>query len=140
MYQYEFAQRMVAKANTEDYSRLSVNTHYFADADIIMKIPPSAFSPPPEVWSAVVKVVPRPSSFHVEDPQFFLDLVTAVFLQRRKKLRNAIINGNHLLNVPNIKQIVAELPEEFMSKRAENLEPHELAEIANHIFKMKATS
>ncbi|MCM1986117.1 MULTISPECIES: 16S rRNA (adenine(1518)-N(6)/adenine(1519)-N(6))-dimethyltransferase RsmA [Methanococcoides] len=140
MYQYEFAQRMVAKANTEDYSRLSVNTHYFADADIIMKIPPSAFSPPPEVWSAVVKVVPRPSSFHVEDPQFFLDLVTAVFLQRRKKLRNAIIKGNHLLNVPNIKQIVAELPEEFMSKRAENLEPHELAEIANHIFKMKATS
>ncbi|MEL4304401.1 16S rRNA (adenine(1518)-N(6)/adenine(1519)-N(6))-dimethyltransferase RsmA [Methanococcoides sp. LMO-2] len=137
MYQYEFAQRMVAKANTEDYSRLSVNTHYFADASIIMKIAPSAFSPPPEVWSAVVKVVPRPAPFHVDEPEFFLNLVTAGFLQRRKKLRNAIIKGNHLLKVPNIKQIVDELPEELMSKRAENLEPQELADIANHICKMK---
>jgi 16S rRNA (adenine1518-N6/adenine1519-N6)-dimethyltransferase len=139
MYQYEFAQRMVAEANTEDYSRLSVNTHYFADTSIIMKIPPSAFSPPPEVWSAVVKVVPRPSPFQVDEPEFFLNLVTAGFLQRRKKLRNAIIKGNHLLKVPNIKQIVDELPEEQMSKRAENLEPHELADIANYICKMKNT-
>ncbi|MGM0770707.1 MAG: 16S rRNA (adenine(1518)-N(6)/adenine(1519)-N(6))-dimethyltransferase RsmA [Halobacteriota archaeon] len=139
MYQYEFAQRMVAKANTEDYSRLSVNTHYFADASIIMKIPPSAFSPPPEVWSAVVRLVPRPAPFHVEEPEFFLNVVTAGFLQRRKKLRNAIVKGNHILKVPNIKQIVEQLPEDFMSKRAENLKPQEFADIANSICKMKNT-
>ncbi|WP_440951737.1 16S rRNA (adenine(1518)-N(6)/adenine(1519)-N(6))-dimethyltransferase RsmA [Methanococcoides sp. FTZ1] len=137
MYQYEFAQRMVAKANTEDYSRLSVNTYYFADASVIMKIPPSAFSPPPEVWSAVVKIVPRPAPFQVDDPEFFLNLVTAGFLQRRKKLRNSIVKGNHLLKVPDIKQIVNKLPEELISKRAENLEPHELADIANQICRMK---
>ncbi|NYT19497.1 MAG: 16S rRNA (adenine(1518)-N(6)/adenine(1519)-N(6))-dimethyltransferase, partial [Methanosarcinales archaeon] len=55
------------------------------------------------------------------------------------KLRNAIIKGNHLLKVPNIKQIVDKLPDEQMNKRAENLEPHELADIANHICRMKNT-
>ncbi|MDO9517668.1 MAG: 16S rRNA (adenine(1518)-N(6)/adenine(1519)-N(6))-dimethyltransferase RsmA [Methanosarcinaceae archaeon] len=134
MYQYEFAKRMVSSSNSKDYSRLSVNTNYFADAKIIIKVPASAFSPQPEVRSAVVELVPRPSPFKVDDEAFFLRFVTAVFSQRRKKLRNAIVNANSILGVNNIKQIVAQLPEDFMVKRAENLEPHELADIANRIL------
>ncbi len=134
MYQYEFAKRMVSLSNSKDYSRLSVNTNYFADAKIIIKVPASAFSPQPEVRSAVVELIPRPSPFKVDDEAFFLRFVTAVFSQRRKKLRNAIVNTNHMLNVNNIKQIVGQLPVEFMGKRAENLEPHELADIANRIL------
>lgn len=134
MYQYEFAQRMVSPSNSKDYSRLSVNTNYFADASIIIKVPPSAFSPRPEVRSAVVELVPRPSPFKVDDEAFFLRFVTAVFSQRRKKMKNAIVNTNSMLGVNNIKQIVGQLPEEFMGKRAENLEPRELADIANRIL------
>ncbi len=58
MYQYEFARRMIAKPGSDDYSRLTVNTAYFADASIIMKVPKGVFSPPPQVESAVVKVCP----------------------------------------------------------------------------------
>ena len=134
MYQYEFAKRMISPCNSKDYSRLSVNTNYFADASIIIKVPPSAFSPQPEVKSAVVELIPRPAPFKVDDEAFFLRFVTAVFSQRRKKLRNAIVNTNHMLNVNNIKQIVAQLPDKFMEKRAENLEPRELADIANSIL------
>ena len=137
MYQYEFDQRMVATANSKDYSRLSVNTSYFADASLLMKIPPSAFKPAPEVNSAVIMVKPRPSPFQIDDEDFFLKFVTAIFSQRRKKLKNAIINTNYMLGIKDVKYVVGQLPEEFMSKRAENLEPHELADIANRIVALK---
>jgi len=137
MYQYEFAQRMVASANSGDYSRLSVNTCYFADASIIMTVLPSAFSPPPEVRSAVVELIPRPAPFKVVDEDFFLRFVTAVFSQRRKKLKNSILKTSHLLGVTNLKQIVEQLPGEFMNKRAENLEPSELADIANQVVALE---
>lgn len=137
MYQYEFAVRMVSLPNCKDYSRLTVDTCYFADASILMKVPKSAFQPAPEVDSAVVKLVPRPAPFEVKDQAFFMDFVAAVFSQRRKKLRNAILNTNHVLKIPEIKEIIARLPEDLMSKRAENLSPEELAQIANQIIDLK---
>jgi 16S rRNA (adenine1518-N6/adenine1519-N6)-dimethyltransferase len=138
MYQYEFAKRMVSPPNCKDYSRLTVNTSYFADASILMKVPKSAFQPVPEVDSAVIKLVPRPAPFEVRDEPFFLEFVLAVFSQRRKKLRNAILNTNHLLKIPEVKEIVNQLPDEFMGKRAENLTPGELAEVANRIVELKS--
>ncbi|MGB9939223.1 16S rRNA (adenine(1518)-N(6)/adenine(1519)-N(6))-dimethyltransferase RsmA [Methanosarcina sp.] len=137
MYQYEFAARMVSLPNCKDYSRLTVDTCYFADASILMKIPKSAFQPAPEVDSAVVKLVPRPAPFEVKDEAFFMDFVAAVFSQRRKKLRNAILNTNHLLKIPDIKEVIARLPGDLMSKRAENLTPGELAQVANQIIDLK---
>ncbi len=137
MYQYEFAVRMVSLPNCKDYSRLTVDTCYFADASILMKVPKSAFQPTPEVDSAVVKLVPRPAPFEVKDQAFFMDFVAAVFSQRRKKLRNAILNTNHVLKIPEIKEIIARLPEDLMSKRAENLSPEELAQVANQIVDLK---
>ncbi len=137
MYQYEFAARMVSLPNCKDYSRLTVDTCYFADASILMKVPKNAFQPAPEVDSAVVRLVPRPAPFEVKDEDFFMDFVAAVFSQRRKKLRNAIMNTNHVLKIPNIKEVVARLPEDLMSKRAENLTPEELAKVANQIIDLR---
>ncbi|HOA69414.1 MAG TPA: 16S rRNA (adenine(1518)-N(6)/adenine(1519)-N(6))-dimethyltransferase RsmA [Methanosarcina thermophila] len=137
MYQYEFAARMVSQPNCKDYSRLTVDTCYFADASILMKVPKSAFQPAPEVDSAVVKLVPRPAPFEVKDQAFFMDFVAAVFSQRRKKLRNAILNTNHVLKIPSVKEVVARLPEDLMNKRAENLTPEELAQVANKIVDLK---
>jgi 16S rRNA (adenine1518-N6/adenine1519-N6)-dimethyltransferase len=133
MYQYEFAARMVSHPDCKDYSRLTVDTFYFAEASILMKVPKGAFQPAPEVDSSVVKLVPRPAPFEVRDEAFFLDFVAAVFNQRRKKLRNAILNTNYLLKIPGIKEVINELPDELMNKRAENLSPEQLAELANLI-------
>ncbi|MHC1576626.1 MAG: 16S rRNA (adenine(1518)-N(6)/adenine(1519)-N(6))-dimethyltransferase RsmA [Methanosarcinaceae archaeon] len=137
MYQYEFAARMIAPAGSGEYSRLSVNTQYFADVSLLMKIPPSAFSPQPQVWSAVVQVQPRPAPYEVTDEDFFLTFTTAVFNQRRKKLKNAIIQSNHLLKVASIDQVVSHLPADMLSRRAEELQPQELADLANHILALK---
>jgi len=138
MYQYEFAVRMVSLPNCKDYSRLTVDTYYFADASILMKVPKGAFQPAPEVDSAVVKLVPRPTPFEVRDEAFFMAFVAAVFSQRRKKLRNSILNTNHMLKIPSIKEVVGHLPEDLMNKRAENLTPEQLAEVANLIVYLKS--
>src|SRR5512133_1915185 len=112
MYQYEFAARMVSPPNCKDYSRLTVDTYYFANASILMRVPKGAFQPAPEVDSAVVKLVPRPAPFEVRDEAFFMKFVAAVFSQRRKKLRNAILNTNYMLKIPEIKEVIDKLPEE----------------------------
>lgn len=137
MYQYEFAQRMIAKPGSDDYSRLTVNTAYFADASIIMKVPKGVFSPPPQVESAVVKVCPRPAPFTVADRDFFLKFVTAIFTKRRKKIKNAIIESNHMLGIRNVKQVVSRLPEDAMKLRPENLDPAQLALLSNMILALQ---
>jgi len=140
MYQYEFAARMVSTPNCKDYSRLTVNTYYFSDASILMKVPKEAFHPVPEVYSAVVKIVPRPTPFRVRDEAFFMEFVAAVFSQRRKKIRNAILNTNYILKIPSIRELIAQLPKNLMDKRAENLTPEQLAEIANLIVDLRSKS
>jgi 16S rRNA (adenine1518-N6/adenine1519-N6)-dimethyltransferase len=42
-----------------------------------------------------------------------------------------------VLKIPEIKEIIARLPEDLMSKRAENLSPEELAQVANQIVDLK---
>jgi 16S rRNA (adenine1518-N6/adenine1519-N6)-dimethyltransferase len=128
------------KPNCKDYSRLTVNTYYFSDASILMKVPKEAFHPVPEVYSAVVKIVPRPTPFRVRDEAFFMEFVAAVFSQRRKKIRNAILNTNYTFKIPSIRELIAQLPEKLMDKRAENLTPEQLAEIANLIVDLRSKS
>lgn len=137
MYQYEFAQRLIAKPGSDNYSRLTVNTSYFADVSLLMRVPKGAFFPPPQVDSAVVKICPRPPPFAVIDSNFFLKFVTAIFTKRRKKLKNAIIESNHMLGIRNVKQIVSQLPEDMMKLRPENLDPAQLAALSNRIVEMQ---
>jgi 16S rRNA (adenine1518-N6/adenine1519-N6)-dimethyltransferase len=90
MLQKEVVDRMVAAPGTADYGRLSVMLQYrFAMASMV-RVPPGAFTPPPKVDSAVVRMVPlgegRPRA---RDEQLFANIVGAAFSQRRKTLRNA---------------------------------------------------
>lgn len=90
MLQKEVADRVVAKAGSEPYGFLTLYVQAFAEAKIVMTLEPRSFYPPPKVRSAVVRLDPR-------DPQLaspreeVLDLVSASFRMRRKKLVNNLI-------------------------------------------------
>jgi 16S rRNA (adenine1518-N6/adenine1519-N6)-dimethyltransferase len=90
MLQKEVVDRMVAAPGTADYGRLSVMLQYrFAMASMV-RVPPGAFTPPPKVDSAVVRMVPLGESRpRARDEQLFANIVGAAFSQRRKTLRNA---------------------------------------------------
>jgi 16S rRNA (adenine1518-N6/adenine1519-N6)-dimethyltransferase len=90
MLQKEVVERMVAAPDTPEYGRLSVMLQYRFAMALVLRVPPGAFTPPPKVDSALVRMVPlgeeRPRA---RDEAFFERLVAAAFSQRRKTLRNA---------------------------------------------------
>lgn len=139
MYQLEFAERMVAKPNTRDYSRLSVHTQYFADVRILEVVPKTAFHPQPKVKSAVVEIFPIEPPFEVDDRDFFFDFVTAVFTQRRKKMKNAILNTPQISKIKDVKDVVSSLPNDLLKGRPEEYTPEELAELSNMVYDIQSS-
>ena len=90
MLQREVVDRMVAAPDTSDYGRLSVMLQYRFEMALAVKVPPGAFTPPPKVDSAVVRMVPLPATRpRARDDVLFSQVVAAAFSQRRKTLRNA---------------------------------------------------
>ena len=91
MVQREVAQRMAAKAGTEEYGAFSVLTAYYADVKILFDVPPESFMPPPKVTSSVVRLAMRPAPPEgIQDEALFFRVVRAAFGQRRKTLVNAL--------------------------------------------------
>ncbi len=90
MFQKEVAQRIVAPVGADAYGRLAVICQTLAEADIVMDLPPRAFTPPPKVSSAVVHLTPRPER-PAEDLLAMLETVTReAFGQRRKMLKSSL--------------------------------------------------
>lgn len=135
MYQHEFAKRMVAVPGSKDYGRLSITVQYYADVQILEVVPRGAFSTPPEVSSAIVKLIPHPSPYTVKDENFFMRFLIAVFSQRRKTIKNAILNNAGLLGIRD--NALGTVPDEILRKRAEVLSPRELAELADLLYDEK---
>lgn len=101
MLQKEVADRITALPGCKDYGRLSVMIQYHCLTDALFDVPPSAFSPPPKVNSAVIRLVPRVTFEHkAQDYTLFATLVRDCFNQRRKTLRNTVKNyiNTELLN------------------------------------------
>ncbi len=100
MFQQEVAERICAAPDTEAYGRLSVLAQWICAASLALRLPPSAFTPPPKVWSAVVSLIPRAEQ---PPPGLFLAmerLTAAAFGQRRKMLRGSLkpLGGAALLD------------------------------------------
>ena len=56
MFQKEVAERIAAKPHSKAYGILSVLTQAFYDVDYLFDVPPSAFTPPPNVMSGVIRL------------------------------------------------------------------------------------
>jgi 16S rRNA (adenine1518-N6/adenine1519-N6)-dimethyltransferase len=87
--QLEVAERLVAQPGTRDYGFLTVETQCFTHPEMLFRVPPGAFSPPPKVESAAVRLTPRPAP--IEDARGFLEFAGRCFRQKRKTLRNNLL-------------------------------------------------
>lgn len=88
--QLEVAARLVAKPGRRDYGYLSVLTQFYSHPEIVLRIPPGAFRPPPKVDSALVamRLPGERSSLGIRDEEAFLRFVQRCFTQKRKTLAN----------------------------------------------------
>jgi 16S rRNA (adenine1518-N6/adenine1519-N6)-dimethyltransferase len=90
MFQREVADRIVATTDQrEDYGRLAVLCGWRAQAKILFDVPPSAFTPPPKVTSAIVELVPRTVPLSCDEDDL-ARVTQAAFGQRRKMLRQSL--------------------------------------------------
>ncbi len=133
-FQEEFARRLTAAAGSKDYSRLTVATYYRADVELLEHVPKTAFYPPPDVDSTIVRLKPKPVPFKVKDEKTFFELVRTVFTQRNKKLRNAVMPflSKHGAARDKAREIADSLP--FHDKRVRQLAPEDFGALTNEIL------
>ena len=89
MLQKEVIDRMVAKPDSSDYSRLSVMLQWRYSMANILFVPPTSFDPPPRVDSAVVRMMPHAMPPNVSI-KVLSELVQVAFSQRRKLMRHTL--------------------------------------------------
>jgi 16S rRNA (adenine1518-N6/adenine1519-N6)-dimethyltransferase len=89
MMQREVADRVAAAPGVRDYGLLSATAQMYGQTETLFTLPPSAFSPPPEVFSSVVRleVAPRFVELGV-DAAGFDSFLKKSFGQKRKTLGN----------------------------------------------------
>lgn len=126
MFQQEVAERIAAPPASDAYGRLSVLAQWLCRVELRLRIPPSAFVPPPKVWSAVVVLTPHAAQ---PEPALFaaMERVTAAaFGQRRKMLRGSLksLGGEALLARVGIAG----------ERRAETLSVVEFEKLAKEVF------
>jgi 16S rRNA (adenine1518-N6/adenine1519-N6)-dimethyltransferase len=90
MFQKEVADRIAAPAGAQAYGRLSVIAQATSQARVVMEVPARAFTPPPKVDSAVIRLTPRPDRPSPERLDALQKLTAAAFGQRRKMLRASL--------------------------------------------------
>ena len=94
--QKEVAERVVARP--PNMNLLAASVQFWAEPKIIASIPRTAFSPPPEVDSAVLLLVPRTSEVSKDKGSSrlhsrYYELVRALFKHPRKTIRNNIVKS-----------------------------------------------
>lgn len=92
MLQKEVADRLAAAPGSKRYGRLSVAAQVRVQPELLFDVPPEAFTPPPAVDSAVIRLTPLPAAVQLDSAVLSaLDQVLRVaFAQRRKRLGNAL--------------------------------------------------
>ncbi|MGR9093392.1 MAG: 16S rRNA (adenine(1518)-N(6)/adenine(1519)-N(6))-dimethyltransferase RsmA, partial [Gammaproteobacteria bacterium] len=91
MLQKEVVERMAAPPGSKAYGRLGIMLGCHLQIEPLFDVDRLAFSPPPDVTSAVVRLDPLPAGTYTIDNHAALsELVTTAFMQRRKTLRNAL--------------------------------------------------
>ncbi len=96
MMQREVADRLAAIPGTRDYGLLTATTQMHARVENLFTLAPESFSPPPDVYSTVLRLdfAPRFSELDVA-PAAFDTFLRTCFAQKRKTLANNLRAAGH---------------------------------------------
>jgi len=125
--QLEVAQRIAAHPRIRDYGYLSTLCQFYARPELIFRIPPGAFQPPPKVTSALIEMhLPgERASLGIRDESAFLKFLQLCFAHKRKTLRNNL-RGTYAHDAVAKALADAALTD---NSRAEELTLHQFAQI-----------
>ncbi len=119
MVQEEVAQKLLKKSG-RDYGYTSLFFQHYFELELLAKIPPTAFVPPPKVYSRLVYFKPRANLIEIPDELNFWKFIKLCFKFPRRTLRNNFASTHYNLN---------KLTPEILILRAQQLTITELLEI-----------
>lgn len=127
MLQKEVVDRLAAEPGSEAYGRLSVMAQYHCKISALFDVPPSAFYPPPQVNSSIVRLIPHAfTPYLANDYSHFSNIVKEAFSHRRKTLRNSL---KHMVSDDHWKTLSIN-----PQQRAEELGVEAYVMISNHVL------
>jgi len=136
MVQKEVADRLTAEPGGKMAGAITYSVCYYTIPKEVVFVPKESFIPAPEVDSAVIQLQIREKPpVELENEADFFAIVKASFMQRRKTLKNGLVNGK-LFNKEEIDEMyrVCSLPENC---RGENLTLEQFASIANYYTRQR---
>lgn len=122
MFQKEVGLRLCAEPGSKAYGIPSVMAALYYNRDYLFDIPPSAFTPPPKVDSAMVYLHRKKEADPEEPYHNIIKVVKAAFNQRRKTMRNSLKAISEGRDFP------------YSDKRPEQLDPYSFVEISKILF------
>lgn len=99
MFQKEVAMRLAEKPGSKVYGILSVLLQAYYDIEYLFTVHENAFTPPPKVKSAVIRLIRNDVKKLDCNEELFKKVVKTAFNQRRKTIRNSIrslFNNNEI--------------------------------------------
>ena len=85
MFQKEVAERIIAKQNTKNYSRISIISQWKLNIKKIKDISPSCFYPKPKVQSSILEFLPKKNYTKFNKIQN-LEYISKIFFRFRRKM------------------------------------------------------
>ncbi len=123
MIQEEVAQKLVQRGG-RGYGFSSLYFQYYFDMRLLVKVPPSAFYPPPAVYSRLLYLKPKSTLLEIPDIEKFWSFIKYCFASPRRTLKNNLLATQYAARV-------AELP--LTTVRAQELEIEQFIQLWNDI-------
>ena len=90
MFQKEVAERIIAKVNSKEYSRITILSNWKFDIKKIIDVKPNSFSPKPKVHSSILEFTPKKKVYEIKSPKNLEKITKVFFSQRRKMIKKPI--------------------------------------------------
>ena len=131
MVQSDFANRLIAKPNTENYSALTLFANFMSNIKLEYNVSKEVFYPKPNVESSIISIVPKEIDFEILE--IFKSVSKTLFHNRRKNIKNNFINSPYI-NIE--KEKIDEILEKAnidKNDRGESLSLEEVKKLSNII-------
>ena len=133
MIQKEVADRLIAVPGDKLSGAITYSVYYYSESEKVMVVENNSFIPEPEVQSEVIKLKIRKNPFiDLKDKELFFKLIKISFMQRRKTLINALVNGGLIANKTKAKEIFDKLGFDI-NVRGENLSIQDFAKLCEEL-------
>ena len=131
MVQSDFANRLIAKPNTEDYSALTLFANFMSEIKFEHNVSKEVFYPKPNVESSIISIIPKNIDFEILN--IFKSVSKTLFHNRRKNIKNNFINSPYINIEKNKIDEILEKANIDKNDRGESLSFEEVKNLTNII-------